>query len=124
MSKITAEPLARTACVYVRQSTSDQVHNNLESQRRQYGLVDRARSLGWQKATVIDDDLGRSGSGVHRPGFEVPDSDTDTLTGLPVSSSFESTGSSNLNFPSICDLLLIRGWEEFSSYRWGLLDFR
>jgi excisionase family DNA binding protein len=46
------------------------VHNNLESQRRQYGLVDRARSLGWPEATVIDDDLGRSGSGVHRFGFE------------------------------------------------------
>lgn len=70
MSKITAEHLARTACVYVRQSTSDQVHNNLESQRRQYGLVERARTLGWQEVTVIDDDLGRSGGGVHRPGFE------------------------------------------------------
>jgi excisionase family DNA binding protein len=70
MSKISAEHLSRSACVYIRQSTYDQVQNNLESQRRQYGLVDRARSLGWPEVTVIDDDLGRSGSGVHRPGFE------------------------------------------------------
>jgi hypothetical protein len=32
MSKITAEHLSRRACVYVRQSTPDQVQNNLESQ--------------------------------------------------------------------------------------------
>jgi DNA invertase Pin-like site-specific DNA recombinase len=70
MSKISAEHLRRQAVVYVRQSTLDQVQHNLESQRRQYGLVDRARTLGWQEVTVIDDDLGRSGGGVHRPGFE------------------------------------------------------
>ncbi|MGH8216994.1 MAG: recombinase family protein [Steroidobacteraceae bacterium] len=70
MSKITAEHLRRQAVIYVRQSTLDQVQNNLESQRRQYALADRARGLGWQEVTVIDDDLGRSGGGVHRPGFE------------------------------------------------------
>jgi excisionase family DNA binding protein len=70
MSKITAEHLSRRACVYVRQSTADQVQNNLESQRRQYALVERARELGWAQADVIDDDLGRSGSGTVRPGFE------------------------------------------------------
>lgn len=70
MSKITADHLKRHAVVYVRQSTLDQVQHNLESQRRQYGLADRARVLGWQEVTVIDDDLGRSGGGVHRPGFE------------------------------------------------------
>ena len=70
MSKITAEHLSRRACVYVRQSTPDQVQNNLESQRRQYALVERARQLGWQQVEVIDDDLGRSGSGTSRPGFE------------------------------------------------------
>src|SRR5204863_995683 len=48
----------------------DQVSNNLESQRRQYGLADRARQLGWSDVAVIDDDLGRSGGGVARPGFE------------------------------------------------------
>ena len=70
MTKITPEHLARDAFVYVRQSTSDQVLNNHESRRRQYGLVDRARALGWANVEVIDDDLGRSGSGIARPGFE------------------------------------------------------
>jgi len=70
MSKVTSEHLARAAFVYVRQSTAYQVVNNLESQRRQYGLVDRARQLGWNDVQVIDDDLGRSGGGIVRPGFE------------------------------------------------------
>jgi len=70
MSKIAADHLTRRAYVYIRQSTLDQVHKNLESQRRQYGLADRARDLGWQNVEVIDDDLGRSGAGVKRPGFE------------------------------------------------------
>nr|WP_312029677.1 recombinase family protein [Methylocystis sp. H62] len=70
MSKITPERLARQAVVYIRQSTTDQVTNNLESKRRQYGLADRARQLGWADVAVIDDDLGRSGGGVARPGFE------------------------------------------------------
>src|SRR6202161_4397612 len=70
MSRIAAEHVAREAIVYVRQSTVDQVINNGESRRRQYGLVERSRQLGWGKVSVIDDDLGRSGSGVSRPGFE------------------------------------------------------
>ena len=70
MTRITPEHLARGAFIYVRQSTSDQVLNNRESRRRQYGLADRARALGWAAVEVIDDDLGRSGSGIARPGFE------------------------------------------------------
>src|SRR6187455_1096757 len=70
MTKITPEHLARSAFVYVRQSTADQVLNHHESRRRQYALVDRARALGWAAVEVIDDDLGRSGSGIARPGFE------------------------------------------------------
>jgi DNA invertase Pin-like site-specific DNA recombinase len=70
MSRIEADHLAREAIVYVRQSTIDQVMNDVESRRRQYGLVERARQLGWADVSVIDDDLGRSGSGVSRPGFE------------------------------------------------------
>src|ERR1700674_1911891 len=68
--KITPDHLARGAFIYVRQSTVDQLANNHESRLRQYGLADRAGSLGWTDVTVIDDDLGRSGSGVNRPGFE------------------------------------------------------
>ena len=70
MTKISPDHLARSAVVYVRQSTAEQVAHNLESQRRQYGLADRARLLGWQDVEVIDDDLGRSAGGVRRPGFE------------------------------------------------------
>jgi DNA invertase Pin-like site-specific DNA recombinase len=70
MTKITPEHLAREAVVYVRQLTVMQVVQNLESQRRQYGLADRARQLGWADVEVIDDDLGRSGGGARRPGFE------------------------------------------------------
>ena len=69
-AKVTAEHLSRRAFVYVRQSTGDQVQNNLESQRLQYRLVDRARDLGWSQVDVIDDDLGRSAGGGERPGFE------------------------------------------------------
>lgn len=69
--KLTAEHLARRAVVYVRQSTQHQVLENLESQRRQYALAELAREMGFEVVDVIDDDLGRSGSGnVERPGFE------------------------------------------------------
>ena len=70
MTKITADHLGRGAFVYIRQSTADQLLHNPESRRRQYGLADRARQLGWTTVEVIDDDLGRSGGGVNRPGFE------------------------------------------------------
>ncbi len=60
MNKIAADHLARRACVYIRQSTPGQVHHNLESQRRQYALVDSARALGWKDIDMIDDDLGIS----------------------------------------------------------------
>ncbi|MGO9234876.1 MAG: recombinase family protein [Methylocella sp.] len=63
--------LKRKAVVYVRQSTQAQVQTNLESQRRQYELVDEARRHGFQNIEVIDDDLGRSASGMTaRPGFD------------------------------------------------------
>lgn len=65
------ELLKRQAVVYVRQSTQSQVMVNLESQRRQYDLVEMARSYGFTGIDVIDDDLGISASGCKsRPGFE------------------------------------------------------
>src|SRR6201982_4091122 len=70
MTKITADHLGRGAFVYIRQSTADQLLHNLESRPPQYGLADRARQLGWTTVEVIDDDLGRSGGGINRPGFE------------------------------------------------------
>jgi excisionase family DNA binding protein len=66
-----ATVLRRKAVVYVRQSTQTQVQTNLESQRRQYDLVEEARRRGFVDIEVIDDDLGRSASGtMARPGFD------------------------------------------------------
>lgn len=69
--KITPEKLARRAIVYLRQSSPRQVRENLESQRLQYGLVERARNLGWAEIETVDCDLGRSASigGPSREGF-------------------------------------------------------
>jgi DNA invertase Pin-like site-specific DNA recombinase len=68
--KITPSHLEKEGLVYVRQSTSYQVRNHLEGQQRQYALADRARQLGFSRVEVIDEDLGRSGSGTQdRPGF-------------------------------------------------------
>ncbi len=68
--KIQPTHLEREAYVYVRQSSMSQVRNHLESQDRQYGLAEKANVLGFKSVTVIDEDLGRSGTGsIERPGF-------------------------------------------------------
>jgi DNA invertase Pin-like site-specific DNA recombinase len=68
--KIRPEHLQRAAYVYVRQSTHYQVRHHREGQQRQYDLEPRARQLGFGQVVVIDEDLGRSGSGMQeRPGF-------------------------------------------------------
>jgi DNA invertase Pin-like site-specific DNA recombinase len=68
--KIKGHQLERGAYVYVRQSTPYQVRNHLESKERQYALAQRASQLGFHNVIVIDEDLGRSGSGIQeRPGF-------------------------------------------------------
>jgi len=68
--KIRPEHLQRSAYVYVRQSTAHQVQYNREGQQRQYSLAKRAEQLGFTQVVVIDEDLGRSGSGLQdRPGF-------------------------------------------------------
>jgi DNA invertase Pin-like site-specific DNA recombinase len=68
--KIRPEHLQRAAYVYIRQSTAHQVRFHLEGQKRQYGLSQRAQELGFTQVVVIDEDLGRSGSGLQeRPGF-------------------------------------------------------
>lgn len=69
--ELPASVIERRAVVYVRQSTGTQVHEILESQRRQYELADLARTYGFRDVVTIDEDLGRSASGsVQRPGFE------------------------------------------------------
>ena len=70
MTRIRAEHLSREAWVYVRQSTPDQVRHNRESRGRQYELEGRARELGWRQVVVVDDDLGQSGGGTQRPGYD------------------------------------------------------
>ena len=58
--KLQSWHLQRTAVVYVRQSTPQQVAEHQESTARQYALGDRAIALGWpaEHVVVIDDDLG------------------------------------------------------------------
>lgn len=69
--KLTPEHLSRGAVIYVRQSTMGQVAENTESQRRQYALAESASAMGFASVAVIDEDLGRSGSGqMERPGFQ------------------------------------------------------
>jgi DNA invertase Pin-like site-specific DNA recombinase len=73
VSKVSAEHLARTAYLYVRQSTLRQVINNTESTARQYALRQRAVALGWasDQIVVIDCDQGQSGaSAADREGFQ------------------------------------------------------
>ncbi len=68
--ELPASVTCRRAIVYVRQSTGAQVRDNLESQRRQYALVDTAKEYGFTEVLVIDEDLGISASGTaDRPGF-------------------------------------------------------
>src|SRR5499425_1209359 len=70
--KIKPEQLARKAIVYLRQSSEKQVRYNLESQRLQYEVADRIRSLGWRDVEIIDRDLGSSAgmAAARREGFE------------------------------------------------------
>jgi DNA invertase Pin-like site-specific DNA recombinase len=72
-SKIQATHLARTAYLYVRQSTLRQVLEHTESTQRQYALRQRAIALGWpaERVVTIDSDLGQSGaSAADRAGFQ------------------------------------------------------
>jgi len=72
-SKVTSAHLARSAYLYVRQSTLRQVLTNTESATRQYALAQRAIALGWQgdQVITIDVDQGQSGaSAADREGFQ------------------------------------------------------
>src|SRR6266851_9414681 len=72
LAKVKPSHTQRAAVVYIRQSSPSQVEYNRESTARQYALVEKARELGWAKeqVIVIDEDLGRSGSGsADRAGF-------------------------------------------------------
>ena len=62
--KIKPHHIERKAILYVRQSSTFQVQNNVESQKLQYAMRDRLCGLGWCDIEVIDEDLGRSASGI------------------------------------------------------------
>ncbi len=63
--------LQRKAVLYVRQSSPHQVVHNQESRRLQLAMRDRLVELGWLEIEIIDEDLGRTASGVvARSGFE------------------------------------------------------
>ena len=71
--KIQRRHRERSAIVYVRQSTVQQVERHQESTRLQYALVERAFQFGWAREAiiVIDEDLGRSGATIEgRLGFQ------------------------------------------------------
>ena len=69
--KVKSQHIGRKALLYVRQSSTYQVHHNLESQKLQYAMQERLRLLGWKEIEVIDEDLGCSAAGtVTRSGFE------------------------------------------------------
>ena len=72
-SKVSAAHLARSAYLYVRQSTLRQVLQHSESGQRQYALRQRAIAFGWpaEQIVVIDTDQGQSGaSAADRAGFQ------------------------------------------------------
>jgi len=72
-AKIQTNHRQRLAVIYIRQSSLQQLEKNLESQKRQYQLVERAQALGWPAARcrVIDEDLGISGAhSANRPGYQ------------------------------------------------------
>ncbi len=70
--RLTSKHLSRRAIVYLRQSSEGQVRNNHESQKLQYALADKARSLGFHEVETIDTDLGSSAAvaAKRRAGFE------------------------------------------------------
>lgn len=68
--KITLEHKQRDAYVYIRQSTIEQTRKRIQGKERQYDLDKKAYELGFANVIIIDEDLGRSGTGVvDRPGF-------------------------------------------------------
>lgn len=72
-AKVTNQHRQRLAYIYVRQSTTKQIHHNQESQQYQYRLKQRAQELGWpsERIKIIDSDLGLSGRHADiRAGFQ------------------------------------------------------
>ncbi len=70
VDKLEAKHTGRTAILYVRQSSLQQVEAHEESRRLQYQMRERLIALGCRNVEVIDEDLGKTASGtVERAGF-------------------------------------------------------
>lgn len=91
--KIHPAHLAKTAIVYVRQSSPQQVLQHRESRERQYALADHAVALGWPRDSVviIDQDQGQSAktaqerSGFHRVLAELTMNHVGLVLGIEMS---------------------------------------
>src|SRR6266508_2360722 len=71
--QIRAEHLGKLAIPYLRQSTMDQVQNNVGSTYDQRDLADLPRKWGWPESRIreIDNALGITGtSSLQRAGFQ------------------------------------------------------
>ena len=65
---VTPDHLRRLAVIYIRQSTEEQVRENVGSTAYQRSLTAVAQSYGWPDSLIetIDEDLGKSGSASER----------------------------------------------------------
>lgn len=64
ISKILQAHKEKSAYIYIRQSSVQQVRHHQESTERQYALKTKALELGWpeEKIRTLDGDLGMSGA--------------------------------------------------------------
>lgn len=111
--KISARHLERTAYVYVRQSTPQQVQKHLESQENQKALAQRALALGWspRRVRVIDADLGLSGQSTEgREGFRELTSEVSLgHAGIVLSYEASRLARNNADWYALLDLCALRG---------------
>lgn len=111
--QITEAHRSRLALVYIRQSTTRQVEENRESQRRQRALVTRAEALGWgpERILEIDEDLGRSASrSSRRLGYEGMVSETALgKVGLIVALEVSRVSRGNRDWYHLLDVCAITG---------------
>nr|MDQ3302582.1 recombinase family protein [Actinomycetota bacterium] len=111
--KVHARHLERTAYVYVRQSTPQQVRRNPEGGENQRELAERAVDLGWSpgRVRVIDSDLGLSGKSAEgREGFRELTSEVSLgHAGLVLSYEASRLARNNADWYTLLDLCALRG---------------
>jgi DNA invertase Pin-like site-specific DNA recombinase len=111
--KISARHLERTAYVYVRQSTPQQVRRNPEGRENQEALAERATDLGWSpgRVRVVDADLGLSGKSTDgRSGFkELVGEVSLGHAGIVLSYEASRLARNNADWYALLDLCALRG---------------